>query len=813
MTSFFRIAWFCLIGLVLGQPVRAQEKNNIQTVTGVVSDSLSGAPIGYVSLQLTNSAGKTIGSAFSDENGAFQFQASVPGSYQLQVSFVGYHPKTVVFTVAETEPSIPLAPILLAPDVNLLDEVNVSASKRLVEQRPGMLVYHAENDPTNIGGSAADVLRKAPALQVDAEGNVTMRGSGSIRILINGKYSGQVARSPADALNMIPSDIVRSVEVITSPNAKYDAEGAAGVINIITKKNSMPFGGALTLSASNREQILNPRAGISSEKWNVNAYAHLHRLQDKWTRSLERSPTSDQEEAYGLTQSTAADNIRPHGSYDMSVDYQPDTTTLLNLSAGSWFGNWPVNTEQTNVNLLPGSAQRYMQEVLTRGAPNIGFELNSSYTKRLRKPRQEFFAIVQYSNNLKDDYDYDTWHRNDAGIPIYRERNDNHLQTAEWTVQSDYTHPLGQGGHNVLEAGVKAIFRDVLSDYTTLVSETGSSPLEVQPSRTDRFDYGQHVLAGYLQAKLKLPAAWFFVGGMRLEKTYVEGLLRSVGEPFKNDFTNWVPSATIEKKWNNNGTLSASYTQRIARPSIIDLNPNIDARDANNLVVGNPDLRPQATHQTELSYGANTASGVFLFGSLYWRQSDNAIEDIIRIDPTSGVSTITKQNLGSSRQSGVNVSTNWPIASQWRLSSNARAGHAQFDSRALEIANNGWSAGINANLTYSPGKQYTVQGFVDYDSRAVTLQGYETHWLYYSFSVSKDLPKQNLNISLVAANPFAAYTSRTDVWDASGYRSQLDNRYYIRSFRLTIGWKFGQSGKQVQHRGVNNDDVSMGPEQ
>ncbi|SEK78576.1 outer membrane beta-barrel family protein [Parapedobacter koreensis] len=813
MMSFFRVAFLCLYGLVLGQPIQAQNKTNFRTIKGVVNDSLSGAPIGYVSLQLTARTGKTIETAFSDENGTFQLKTTVPGSYQLQVSFVGYHPKTVVFTVAETEPSIPLAPVLLAPDVNLLDEVNVSAKKRLVEQRPGMLVYHAENDPTNVGGSAADVLRKAPALQVDAEGNVTMRGSGSIRILINGKYSGQVARSPADALNMIPSDIVRSVEVITSPNAKYDAEGAAGVINIITKKNNMPFGGALTLSGGNREQILNPRAGISLEKWHVNAYAHLHRLQDKWTRSLQRSPISDQGAVYGLTQSTAADNIRPHGSYDMSVDYQPDTTTLLNLSAGSWFGNWPVNTTQTNVSLLPGSAQRYAQEVLTRGAPNIGFELNSSYTKRLRKPRQELFAIAQYSNNLKDDYDYDTWHRNDAGTPIYRERNDNHLQTAEWTLQSDYTHPLGRGGRNVLEAGVKAIFRDVLSDYTTLASETGSSPLEVQPSRTDRFDYSQHVLAGYLQTKLQLPADWLVIGGIRLEKTYVEGLLRSVGEPFTNDFTNWVPSATFEKKWNSNGTLAVSYTQRITRPSIIDLNPNIDARDANNLVVGNPDLRPQATHQTELSYGASTASGVFLFGSLYWRQSDNAIEDIIRIDPASGISTITKQNLGSSRQLGVNASANWPISSQWQLSSNARAGHARFDSRALEIANGGWNAGINANLTYSPGKQYTVQGFVDYDSRAVTLQGYETHWLYYSFSVSKDLPKQNLNISFVAANPFAAYTSRTDVWDASGYRSQLDNRYYNRSFRLTVGWKFGQSGRQVQHRGVNNDDVNTGKEQ
>ncbi|GAA4807879.1 outer membrane beta-barrel family protein [Olivibacter ginsenosidimutans] len=793
----------------------AQEGVIRYNIQGQVTDSLSNEPLGYVSINV-NTMDKpnqpVVASVYTDEQGYYHIPNLLPGKYQLESSFVGYRSKAVPFVISKNGPTAVLPIIAMSPDVNLLGEVTVTARKKLVEQQPGMLIYHAENDPSNTGGSAADVLRKAPALNVDADGNLTMRGNGNIRILINGKYNGQVARSPADALNMIPSDIIQSVEIVTSPNAKYDAEGAAGVINIITKKNSQSFGGALALTGGNWEQVLNPRADFSSGKWNINTYAHLHRLQIKEERQLDRLPDAAGETGSSLSQFNTGNNVKPHGALDLSVDYQADTSTLINFSAAGWLGNWPVNTLQDNTNMLNGTSSYYQQEVHTRRAPNAGFELNSSYTKRFRRPRQEFFAIVQYVNNLKDDYDYDTWHRNKEGNIIYQEQNLNHMQTVEWTLQSDYSHPLSSTNKSELELGIKSIFRDVVSGYSTLASEDDPNQLLPQPSRTDQFDYSQNVLAAYLQAKLDLRAGWFAIGGMRLEKTFIEGRFRSVAAPFKNDYTNWVPSATFEKKWNNNGTLAASYTQRISRPSIIDLNPNIDARDANNLVVGNPDLRPQASHQTELSYSANTPSGVFLFGSLFWSQMDNSIEDVVHIDPVSGVSTTTKQNLGASKQYGMNFSTTWPVSEKWSLSANANTGYRRFRSGALDIASQGWAWGLNMNLNYSAGNHYSFQAFGDYDSRAITLQGHESHWFYYSFSAKKELPKQNLTLTFITSNPFSSYTSRIDVFRASGYASTFNTHYYNQSFKLTLGWKFGQNGRQLQHKTVENDDVNSSRE-
>lgn len=815
LKTIFRYTFFCFCLIMCRQVTQAQvQPVSKYQIKGMIADSIDQKPVEFVTINLVDvSTNKSAGATYTNDKGFFELGLSRKGDYKLELILVGYHPKTIAITINDEAPVVNIPLIVFTSNVKQLADVVVVGTRQLVEQKSGMLVYHAERDVTNLGGTAADVLRKTPVLKVDADGNVSMRGSSNLKILINGKYSGQMARSPADALNMIPADMIKSVEVITSPSSRYDAEGAAGVINIITKKGTDSLNGALEMVASNWEQAFNPRLAFSKGKLNVNFFAHAHRLQQKRENNLLRSSFTDNGEPYQLKQQAFMNNIMPHGMSEVSVDYQADSTTLISLSATGWLGNWPSDRRQKNTTLQSGDIiQQFEQQTVTNSAANQGYFLSLGYSKKFKKVGQELFAIALYEDNLKDDFDYDTWHRNTEGALLYREQNNNHMRSRESTLQIDYTHPISKDGKNQLEIGAKAILRDVSSDYTTLASaENQPSVLVPVTSRTNVFDYGQDIFAGYVQTKFNLPNKWFLQVGVRLEETLIEGRFKTQFQAFKNNFRNFVPSATLTKTLNEANSFNLSYTQRISRPSIIDLNPNIDARDSRNLESGNPDLRPEASHQVELSHTLSTEAGFFFNTSLYGKQTNNSIENIIQVN-SEGVSLSTKQNLASNHQYGVNLSTSFSLTKGIVLESNARLGYMDFKSQALNIERQGWGGGINVNTTFKLRNNYTLQAFGDYDSQAVTLQGHETDWFYYSFALKKEWPKSKITAGLSTVNPFSNTMSRSRVIVASGFTSDNVTRYYNRAVKLTLVWKFGGQGKQVNRKSATNDDLKSSSE-
>jgi len=817
MQSSYTLKYFLLFlfAFTLHQHSFAQNQPLTKyALKGIALDSADHKPIEFATINLLNVVtNKSVGATYTNDKGFFEINPSAKGSFQVQISSVGYHEKHITVKITDEQPTITLSTVHLRSNVRQLDDVVVTASRQLVEQKSGMLVYHAEKDITNIGGTAADVLRKTPVLKVDADGNVSMRGSSNLKILINGKYSGQMARSPADALNMIPADMIKSVEVITSPSSRYDAEGAAGVINIITKKGTDSISGAVEAVASNWEQAFNPRLAFSSGKWNVNFFAHAHRLQRKQEANLLRSSFGSNNDPYQLQQQSYLNNVMPHGMSEVSVDYQGDSTTLLSLSATGWLGNWASDVRQNNTVTSSSSViQQFQQETITNDATNLGYFLSLSYSKKMKRVGQELSLIGLYEDNLKDDFDYDTYHRNNQGILFYREKNDNHMRTKETTFQLDYTHPLTRDGKNQLEAGAKTILRDVTSEYATLAS-TGINPNVLNPvaSRTDVFDYGQDILAAYLQLKINLPKKWFIQAGVRSETTLIHGRFEVLNQSFRNNFYNFVPSATLTKTINVANSLNLSFTQRISRPSIIDLNPNIDARDSRNLEVGNPDLRPEASNQVELTHTLSTDGGFFFNTSLYGRKTNNSIENIIRVD-NEGISISSKQNVAANEQYGVNLSTSFSIMKGVTLESNARLGYMNFNSVALNIQRRGWGSGININTTFKLKNNYTIQAFGDYDSQAVTLQGKEADWFYYSFAVKKEWPKRKVTMGLSTVNPFSESMSRTRTVIASGFTSDNTTRYYNRAVKLTLLWKFGGQARQVGRKTAGNDDLKSSGE-
>ncbi|WP_223861006.1 TonB-dependent receptor [Spirosoma validum] len=250
MKHFF---WLFLL-LTVAAHALAQSGANTGEITGSLTDSTTNKPIPYATVALLNGTQLITGTT-TDSAGAFVLTTLPFGTHALTISFVGYRSQTRPVALTAEAPTLTLGPIKLVPEGKLLGEVTVTGQKALIEDKGDRLVYNAEQDISNAGGTAADVMRKVPMLAVDVSGNVQMRGSGNIKVLINGKPSAMMARNLADALRQMPANTIKAIEVITSPGAKYDAEGSAGVINIITKKALQGFSGSVRAAAGAYDRV------------------------------------------------------------------------------------------------------------------------------------------------------------------------------------------------------------------------------------------------------------------------------------------------------------------------------------------------------------------------------------------------------------------------------------------------------------------------------------------------------------------------------------------------------------------------------
>jgi outer membrane receptor protein involved in Fe transport len=683
-----------------------------------------------------------------------------------------------------------------------LDEIIITGEKKLIQKKPGMLVYLAGNDPGNKGGTAADVLRKAPIINVDAQGNVSMRGNSNIKVLINGKYSGQMARSVADALNMMPADNIHSIEIITNPSAKYDAEGAAGVINIITKNNNKQFSGTLEISAGNWEQMINPRISMNRNKWNMTINAHIHRLQTREIADVERITFENKQPSSIFNQHKIAKNSAPHGSGDMAITYAIDSVSELSFGLNLWFGNWPDNADFSNTFSLPNGniIERYAQSVKTKNG-YLGSDINVGYTRKLKRPGQEITLLTQYSPS-KDNSWYNAFQTDQSGSLVYDEFNNNRTHNHEWTFQADYIHPILASGKHIFESGIKVINRKVGNRYDVTLNN------EPQNDRSDYFRYAQRVLAGYGLIKLNIEKGWYVETGARLENTYLEGNFDKQPSSFNNNFTNFIPTGTISKKIGEKQTASISYTRRLTRPYIWDLNPNINVSDPRNIQSGNPELQPEIADQAEITHNWSASSNFFLNSSVFWKRTGDAIVDFTETD-SAGVSYTQKQNLASNKSYGLNISAVTKPTKNLGINTNININYLDYTSSALQVFNKGWAADVNINISQKFKNNYTIQGFGEYNIRLVTLQGYKGKKYFYSMAFKKEMPKRKIMITLSLVNMFAKAFRQEEVMKTSFFNSSTYNQFYNRAFKLTLNWDFGQSFKQKEIKKVTNNDIQV----
>jgi outer membrane receptor protein involved in Fe transport len=798
------------------------------SLTGTVLDSVSRQPVAYATVVLLPATGdKPLTGVAADDQGKFSLTKLAAGSFRLRASYVGYGTRTKAVTVG-TGP-LAVGTLLLPTAAQALGEAVIIGTKPVVEVKPDRLVYNADQDVSNAGGTAQDVLRKAPLLAVDGDGNVKMRGSANFKVLVNNKPSPTLARNLAEALKSIPAEQIKSVEIITTPSAKYDGEGTAGIINIVLKKGV--------------DQGLNGRVGTSTGNRNSNFNSSLNFKKGKvgFTSSASAgawyNPGQSSRERIGFA-GAVPDTLRQNSSNKnlggwyygtVGLDYDPAEHHSISL-AGSVNG-YGGNTTQDLVNRYTNVNPAFNQ-LFTRATKSVFSGLNvegtGTYTRTFATARKEWSVLGQYAlNNGTFGYDFDQYANSYTALEqsqaSYRERSRGRTPGHEVTFQTDFTQPFGD--KRTLELGLKAIFRRTGSEATvdTLRTQYGPS-LAPDGRRVTDFNYAQNVQAAYaiysFSAGKKLTGSL----GTRLERTEILARF-GPGSPEVSlpTYLSLLPNGSARYAFSDATSLRFAYSRRITRPFIDYLNPFVDRSDAKNVSFGNALLSPEFTDSYELAY-STTVKTTTLNAAFSVRHTGNAIESIrylttnpsppvplpASITPDPSVTAQTFANVAANTFYQFNVYLSAKPTPKWDLSAGPDVQYVVRNSPALGIERRGFAAGINVNTSYKLDKGFTVQGFAFASTPMPDIQGTGPANLYYQMGVKKTLLKDKADLTLNFASPFNRYWPYRNTTSTPLFTEQSEYRAYQRGFRLNFSYRFGQAGPGKQRKSIQNDDTKGG---
>jgi len=780
-------------------------------ISGQLVDSLTNERIGFATIVLSK-AGKTkeINGTLTEDDGKFKLSELKMGKYDLIISFLGYNEKRVTdVELTGKKPDVDLGKILLASKDYVLGEVEVTEKRALIESKVDKIVFNAEDDSSIAGGDAADVLRKVPTLAVDLEGNVSLRGSQQVRILINGKPSGMFSSNTADALKMFPADQIKKVEVITSPGAKYDGEGSAGIINIITKKDNIEgIAGSINASVGNRQSNASGSLNVGKGRFGLTAngsvyYSHPIDAENCFLRT----GMASEEIADCLNQSAALQDAL------YSFNGITNTSRLgFGTSVNAFYDINAYNAINSSLSYRGFSSDRdgrvigsYVVEDFERltvaDQLSSGYDWNTDYTKTFEdNDKQELTFAVQVSGNIQNQ-------ENDIEEtgPFKRiERQNNDGDNLEITGQVDYVHPVGKS--NKLEVGTKAVIRNIDSDSDFLNFDEGSSQYRLDNNRSNVFLYDQNVYSGYVSYNFfwkKLN----FVTGARYERTEIKGNGDISAQDFTNSYNNVLPNFAVSKSFKGFRNLKLSYSERIQRPSLFYINPFRNTTDIANVVVGNPALNPELTNQIEVSYNTNFA-GFTIFSSFYNKRTTEIIESVV-IQEANGINSQTYNNVGKNNSYGINFFTSKSIG---KVTVRGGGDVYSYDATGIiqgrEVSNSALSYRLFTGGEVTITSTFKADFFGFFQAPRFTLQGQNASFSIYGFGFRKDFKDFSLGIRLI--EPFVENKNFDSDITGTDFRQISSFVLPFRSVGVNFRYKFGKVDFKERKSKIRNSDQKQG---
>ena len=797
------------IGLIMLTAASGYSQQSIK-IFGTLCDSLTHEPIRFATVAILNQQTRApVQETQTDIGGHFVLE-NVPGrTFTLRITYTGYDDifkENIPLNAATGELNFGM--LTMTSKSSLLKEVAITAKKNTLQIVDGKKVFSVNQSLVSKGGNAADLLRNVPTLQVDADGNVSLRGSANVKVLIDGKPSIIANGDVSQMLQSIPADAIESIEVIPNPPANYDADGA-GIINIILKKNRRPgLNGSAAIGGGTRENY-NADASLSYQSHKVNVYGNYslkdgNTLTTGFQNVTYLHPTDSIVYVNETFPTVTRDEIQ---FIKAGIDYSLTPRSTLGISAS--FNSSHLHEDQL-IPVIEYSAEHTPLESFNRYitvANNGGsYELDLDYTRRFKKPKEELLLNFAYASGSYRDYELFTTQYNpingvessNIDTPLI---NDTRHHSINYNIQADFVLPVGKSGQ--FSTGYRTQITLGNNDqYAYNVLNTGKTPLN---TFTDFFSSNNQVNAVYLNLKGQIGNLSYQAGvrgeDSRLDATFTSYDLNNVlvSTPVKVPVRGVYPSLLLTEKLKNNGQLQFTFTRRLSKPSVRRLNSTIDFSDPSNYNKGNPELRPANVINLELDFNKTWHKISATFG-IYNNIINNAIQ-IIETAPVKNETTTIPENLNNSITTGLELIGHFELLKGWDLTANANIfnrNNAAAPQYGI-AANHGisWNANITTNVT--PLKRLSFQIHADYSAPNLFLQFQNRAEFGMDAAAKFDFAGNRASLNLNATDIF---NSRNRAFLSGSDDVLLDFRRHREGSRATLifSYRFGWDSGASKHR-------------
>lgn len=761
-------------------PLFSQQKSF--EIKGVIVDQSSQSPIPFATVVvLDNTSLDPITGVTTAEDGSFSVRSPYEDIY-VEISFIGYETlKRQDFQVNGV--LLDLGTIALSEQSEMLNEVEVRGEKSTMEFKLDKRVFNVGKDLSSTGASALEVLDNVPSVTVSIEGQVRLRGNAGVQILINGKPSVLTSEG-GNALGSITAEMIDKVEVITNPSAKYEAEGTAGIINIVIKKDERKgINGSFTL---NYGQPDNNSFGLSlnrrTEKFNL--FTQIGYGSRSYPREGKNKNDNRLTNTQVLTEGTQYRNEKFYNII-LGTDYYINPQNVITLSGFYAFEaeDQPSNTnvkQYNNINDLTSEWNR--KEVTTADNPKYQYEF--IYKRDFLDDEDHDLIFSATGNLFSKDQSSEFFNTTVLGSDTFDDQQTRtFFREAEHIFKLDYTHPFGEVWK--VEGGFQYANNDVSNDFE--VKDDLASQWVVNSGLTNVFEFTQGVLGVYGMAAYESDT-WGAQLGLRTENTKINTLLVNTEEENEQNFTDLFPSLNTSYKFSQSFSLQAGYSRRIYRPRLWELNPFFNIRNSYNYRKGNPNLRSEYSDSYEIS-------AIFLKGisslnmSLYQLYTTNTIESVTTFQDNISVSG--PENLGSKRVNGIEI--NGKITPSKKITINGDFNYNTFDrkatwqNRSFDFKGNSWSSEITSKFKFS--KDLDVEMSWNYQSGFKTIDGESGPSQFFNLGARKKLLKGKGVVSLNIRDLFATRVRENEtirdnfnIWSRSVY-----GRFWVIGFSYGFG--------------------------
>ena len=800
-----RVFFAAIVMMMTSQVMMAQT-----TVKGVLMDETLGEAEPFATVRVFK-AGKTqkpVAMFLTNENGEFKQEVKGKGRFDIVFSSIGKEDLKQTVTLGQENP-LDMGTLYIKENATMLKGVEIVAQKPLVKMDVDKMSYNVAEDEDSKSNTVLDMLRKVPMVTVDGQDNISVNGSSSFKVYVDGMPNAMFSSNPSMVFKSMPATAVKSIEVVTNPGAKYDAEGAAGILNIVMNKQNPQAAQSLngyngTVRASAGTKQLGGSVFINGQQ---GKFSYSANVMTSYNKPGNTTTETEQIQTNGNSQLLTSDNDlkTPFTMGSLTMGYQIDSMSVLNLTAQ--VNSMSMKTTGTSMTTMSGPAygdgfsygsSTDMKNSRTSFNGSLDYQrfFNRDHTQSLALTYQlEYSPAKTEMTNL--------FNTQSTIMDLTNRYSESKNKTTSHTFQVDYTMPIATG--QTLSLGGKLQLHDATADSKYYLKDV------YDPSSSSDYEYKNSILAGYGEYagnfnKVGVKA------GVRYEHTWqdVEYHLGN-GEDFKKNYGSLVPTASLQYTLSQGSNLGLTYNMRISRPGISYLNPYVDKTNPIALSYGNPELDVEKNHNVSLVYNLFTPK-LMVNLNLHHNFVDNAISQYSFYD-AEGLLNTTYGNIVKRHQTGLNGYVNYLMTKNTRIFFNGGLNYTDLRSSALDQSNSGWTANAMVGLQQTLPWDLKLSAFAITSTKSYTLQGWSGGFNLLTASVSKSLMKDKLTIGvqgIVGLNKGGKLNIESEN-RGKDFVSRSTIKVPIYGVTLTVSYTFGNSKvKAKQHTSrVQNDYIEQ----